>query len=127
MICVWLIETGIFSSAEESLDYFGHRRTDTNVSNKFQVCTVRLSFCLSVFLFFCISVFLYFCLSVFLSFCLSAFRSKCHQFHRTIFLLDVLCNLCKSIWKKRCLLSVRLFVSLSLCFIFVCVSFCLFV
>jgi PTEN phosphatase family protein len=37
MICVWLIETGVFSSAEDSLDYFGHRRTDTNVSDKFQV------------------------------------------------------------------------------------------
>lgn len=37
MICIWLIEKGIFSSAEESLDYFGNRRTDTNVSSKFQV------------------------------------------------------------------------------------------
>ncbi len=41
MICVWLIETGIFSSAEDSLDYFGHRRTDTNVSNKFQVFSTK--------------------------------------------------------------------------------------
>jgi hypothetical protein len=37
MICVWMIETGVFTSAGESLDYFGHRRTDTNVSKKFQV------------------------------------------------------------------------------------------
>ena len=36
MICVWLIESGVFSSAANSLDYFGNRRTDTNVSKKFQ-------------------------------------------------------------------------------------------
>jgi len=36
MICVWLIESGVFSSAASSLDYFGNRRTDTNVSKKFQ-------------------------------------------------------------------------------------------
>jgi len=36
MICVWLIESGVFSSAALSLDYFGNRRTDTNVSQKFQ-------------------------------------------------------------------------------------------
>jgi len=36
MICVWLIESGVFSSAGMSLDYFGNRRTDTNVSKKFQ-------------------------------------------------------------------------------------------
>merc|ERR1719357_1776413 len=36
MICVWLIESGVFSSAAMSLDYFGNRRTDTNVSTKFQ-------------------------------------------------------------------------------------------
>ena len=36
MICVWLIESGVFSSAALSLDYFGNRRTDTNVSKKFQ-------------------------------------------------------------------------------------------
>jgi len=36
MICVWLIESGVFSSAALSLDYFGNRRTDTNVSTKFQ-------------------------------------------------------------------------------------------
>ena len=39
MICVWLVESGVFTSATESLDYFGNRRTDTNVSTKFQgVC-----------------------------------------------------------------------------------------
>ena len=36
MICVWLVEAGVFSSATESLDYFGNRRTDKNVSTKFQ-------------------------------------------------------------------------------------------
>jgi len=36
MICVWLVEAGIFSTATQSLDYFGSRRTDTNVSQKFQ-------------------------------------------------------------------------------------------
>ncbi len=36
MICVWLVEAGIFTSATESLDYFGNRRTDLNVSKKFQ-------------------------------------------------------------------------------------------
>ena len=36
MICVWLVESGIFTSATESLDYFGSRRTDLNVSKKFQ-------------------------------------------------------------------------------------------
>jgi len=36
MICVWLIESGVFTSAALSLDYFGNRRTDTNVSSKFQ-------------------------------------------------------------------------------------------
>jgi PTEN phosphatase family protein len=36
MICVWLVEAGVFTSATESLDYFGNRRTDTNVSKKFQ-------------------------------------------------------------------------------------------
>lgn len=36
MICVWLIESGVFSSAAGSLDYFGNRRTDTNVGTKFQ-------------------------------------------------------------------------------------------
>jgi PTEN phosphatase family protein len=36
MICVWLVEAGVFKSAETSLDYFGGRRTDTNVGKKFQ-------------------------------------------------------------------------------------------
>ena len=36
MICVWLVEAGVFSDAKESLDYFGCRRTDTNVGSKFQ-------------------------------------------------------------------------------------------
>ena len=36
MICVWLVESGVFSSAKTSLDYFGSRRTDKNVSKKFQ-------------------------------------------------------------------------------------------
>lgn len=36
MICIWLIESGVFTSAANSLDYFGNRRTDTNVSKKFQ-------------------------------------------------------------------------------------------
>ena len=36
MICVWLVEAGIFKSAETSLDFFGGRRTDTNVGKKFQ-------------------------------------------------------------------------------------------
>ena len=36
MICIWLVEAGVFSSAGTSLDYFGSRRTDTNVGKKFQ-------------------------------------------------------------------------------------------
>lgn len=36
MICVWLVEAGLFGSAEASLDYFGNRRTDLSKSNKFQ-------------------------------------------------------------------------------------------
>ena len=36
MICVWLVEAGVFTDARESLDYFGCRRTDTNVGDKFQ-------------------------------------------------------------------------------------------
>ncbi|XP_053400347.1 phosphatidylinositol 3,4,5-trisphosphate 3-phosphatase TPTE2-like [Mercenaria mercenaria] len=36
LICVWLIECGIFEDAKESLDYFGDRRTDLTVGNKFQ-------------------------------------------------------------------------------------------
>lgn len=37
MICVWLVEAGVFTSAAESLDYFGNRRTDANVSKSFKV------------------------------------------------------------------------------------------
>lgn len=36
MICVWLVESEVFSTADQSLEYFGQRRTDTNVSKKFQ-------------------------------------------------------------------------------------------
>lgn len=36
MICVWLVEAGLFSSASDSLDYFGARRTDTRVGRTFQ-------------------------------------------------------------------------------------------
>ena len=43
MICVWLVEAGVFTSATESLDYFGNRRTDTNVSKKFQGVSIILN------------------------------------------------------------------------------------
>lgn len=36
MICVFLIDTGAFRDAEHSLGYFGDRRTDKNVDEKFQ-------------------------------------------------------------------------------------------
>lgn len=36
IICVWLIECGIFEEAKDSLDYFGDRRTDLSVGSKFQ-------------------------------------------------------------------------------------------
>lgn len=36
MICIWLVEAGLFGSAEASLDYFGNRRTDLAVGSKFQ-------------------------------------------------------------------------------------------
>lgn len=36
MICVWLVETGLFNNATDSLDYFGARRTDTRVGQTFQ-------------------------------------------------------------------------------------------
>ncbi|XP_064607675.1 phosphatidylinositol 3,4,5-trisphosphate 3-phosphatase TPTE2-like [Liolophura sinensis] len=36
MICVWLVESGLFEQAQDSLDYFGDRRTDLNVGTKFQ-------------------------------------------------------------------------------------------
>ncbi|WAQ99181.1 TPTE2-like protein [Mya arenaria] len=36
MICVWLIDCGIFEDAKDSLDYFGDRRTDLSVGKTFQ-------------------------------------------------------------------------------------------
>ncbi|XP_060642681.2 phosphatidylinositol 3,4,5-trisphosphate 3-phosphatase TPTE2-like isoform X3 [Anolis sagrei] len=36
MICIWLIDSDQFNSAEDSLNYFGERRTDTSTSSKFQ-------------------------------------------------------------------------------------------
>lgn len=36
MICTWLIDSDQFESAQESLDYFGERRTDKSMSSKFQ-------------------------------------------------------------------------------------------
>jgi len=36
MICAVLIDMGLFQDASESLQYFGQRRTDLNVSNQFQ-------------------------------------------------------------------------------------------
>ncbi|XP_071064386.1 phosphatidylinositol 3,4,5-trisphosphate 3-phosphatase TPTE2-like [Dasypus novemcinctus] len=36
MICSWLIASEIFTTAEESLFYFGERRTDKTTSSKFQ-------------------------------------------------------------------------------------------
>lgn len=36
MICVFLIDLGIFRDAEHCLGYFGDRRTDKNVASKFQ-------------------------------------------------------------------------------------------
>ena len=36
MICVWLVEAGLFSKAEDSLCYFGARRTDTLLGHTFQ-------------------------------------------------------------------------------------------
>ncbi|XP_044936485.1 phosphatidylinositol 3,4,5-trisphosphate 3-phosphatase TPTE2-like isoform X2 [Mustela putorius furo] len=36
MICAYLIASGIFTTAEESLFYFGERRTDKSTSSKFQ-------------------------------------------------------------------------------------------
>ncbi|XP_061073919.1 phosphatidylinositol 3,4,5-trisphosphate 3-phosphatase TPTE2-like isoform X1 [Conger conger] len=36
MVCVWLIDSDQFESAQESLDYFGERRTDKSMSSKFQ-------------------------------------------------------------------------------------------
>ncbi|XP_014666495.1 PREDICTED: phosphatidylinositol 3,4,5-trisphosphate 3-phosphatase TPTE2-like isoform X2 [Priapulus caudatus] len=36
MICVWLVQSGLFEEAQDSLDYFGFRRTDLSMSQKFQ-------------------------------------------------------------------------------------------
>lgn len=36
MICVWLVESGLFESAGDSLNYFGFRRTDLSVGSKYQ-------------------------------------------------------------------------------------------
>ncbi|XP_062870022.1 putative tyrosine-protein phosphatase TPTE isoform X2 [Trichomycterus rosablanca] len=36
MVCTWLIDNDQFESAQDSLDYFGERRTDTSMSSKFQ-------------------------------------------------------------------------------------------
>ncbi len=36
MICILLIELGLFRDAADSLEYFGQRRTDRNVSKRFQ-------------------------------------------------------------------------------------------
>ncbi|XP_041358735.1 phosphatidylinositol 3,4,5-trisphosphate 3-phosphatase TPTE2-like [Gigantopelta aegis] len=36
MICIWLIDCGLFEEAEESLTYFGDRRTDLSVGKTFQ-------------------------------------------------------------------------------------------
>ncbi|KAG5837467.1 hypothetical protein ANANG_G00239560 [Anguilla anguilla] len=36
MVCTWLIDSNQFESAQESLDYFGERRTDNSSSSKFQ-------------------------------------------------------------------------------------------
>ncbi|KTF94504.1 hypothetical protein cypCar_00002270, partial [Cyprinus carpio] len=36
MVCTWLIDSDQFENAQESLDYFGERRTDKSMSSKFQ-------------------------------------------------------------------------------------------
>ncbi|KAK3099224.1 hypothetical protein FSP39_001190 [Pinctada imbricata] len=36
MICTWLVDCGLFEEAEDSLEYFGDRRTDLTVGKKFQ-------------------------------------------------------------------------------------------
>ncbi|XP_056592502.1 putative tyrosine-protein phosphatase TPTE [Triplophysa dalaica] len=36
LVCTWLIDSDQFESAEESLEYFGERRTDKSMSSKFQ-------------------------------------------------------------------------------------------
>ncbi|XP_035287705.1 putative tyrosine-protein phosphatase TPTE [Anguilla anguilla] len=36
MVCTWLIDSDQFESAQDSLNYFGERRTDKSMSSKFQ-------------------------------------------------------------------------------------------
>uniref|UniRef100_A0A7N8WLV4 Transmembrane phosphatase with tensin homology n=1 Tax=Mastacembelus armatus TaxID=205130 RepID=A0A7N8WLV4_9TELE len=36
MVCTWLIDSDQFENAQDSLNYFGERRTDTSQSSKFQ-------------------------------------------------------------------------------------------
>lgn len=36
MICAWLVRSGLFEEAKESLEYFTERRTDTRRGNKSQ-------------------------------------------------------------------------------------------
>ncbi|KAK6172672.1 hypothetical protein SNE40_016284 [Patella caerulea] len=36
MICCWLVDSGLFEEAKESLNYFGDRRTDLSVGSTFQ-------------------------------------------------------------------------------------------
>ncbi|KAI4877746.1 hypothetical protein NFI96_016173, partial [Prochilodus magdalenae] len=36
MVCTWLIDSDQFESAQDSLEYFGERRTDKSMSSKFQ-------------------------------------------------------------------------------------------
>ena len=41
MICILLIHRGLFRGAKETLNYFGQRRTDTAISQQFQVNDYR--------------------------------------------------------------------------------------
>ena len=41
MICILLIYRGLFRDAKECLNYFGQRRTDTVISQQFQVITLQ--------------------------------------------------------------------------------------
>ena len=45
MICILLVEFGVFRDADQSLEYFGQRRTDRNVSNRFQVGEEIIFYC----------------------------------------------------------------------------------
>ncbi|CAG0884104.1 unnamed protein product [Darwinula stevensoni] len=36
LVCVWLIRKGLLANSKACLDYFGRRRTDSNVGHKFQ-------------------------------------------------------------------------------------------